>query len=220
MSIDREQAIRDLFGLVRRVARRVSRVVPAADADDLVGDGCIGLIRAVDTYDPERGPLDAYARRLILGAMLNGLRRLDPVSERARRTLREAERERYALAQSRGSFPSLQEMEQRKTGLHAARVAVFRHAPLSLEGTFTSDGPALADSAADPARFAVAAGVRREVLEAIALLPERQRKVIALHYYNRISLHAIGAQLNVSPQRVSQLHLRALERLRGLLATT
>jgi RNA polymerase sigma factor for flagellar operon FliA len=217
MSIGREESIRDLFGLVRRVARRVARVVPAADADDLVGDGCIGLIRAVDTYDPERGALEGYARRLILGAMLNGLRKLDPVSERARRTLREAERERYALAQARGTFPTLREMEQRRAGLQGARLAVFRHAPLSLEGTFTSDGPALADCAADPAGAAVAAGVRHEVLEAIALLPERQRKVFALHYYYRISLHAIGAQLNVSPQRVSQLHLRALERLRGLL---
>jgi RNA polymerase sigma factor for flagellar operon FliA len=218
VSVDREQTIRELFGLVRRVARRVSRVVPAADLDDLVGDGCVGLIRAVDTYDPARGALDGYARRLVLGAMLNGLRRLDPVSERARRTLREAERERQALAQARGTFPSLLEMEQRKAGLQAARIAAFRHAPLSLEGTFTSDGPVLADSGGDPARVAVAAGERREVLEAIALLPARQRKVIALHYYNRVSLHAIGAQLNVSPQRVSQLHLRALERLRGLLA--
>ncbi len=218
MSEDREAAIRDLFGLVRRVARRVARVIPAADPDDLVGDGCVGLIRAVDTYDPQRGALEGYARRLIVGAMLNGLRRLDPVSERARRTLREAERERHALAQARGAFPTQREMEQRKAGLHAARVAAFRHAPLSLEGTFTSDGPALADTGADPGRVAVEAGERREVLEAIALLPERQRKVIALHYYNRISLHAIGAQMNVSPQRVSQLHLRALERLRGLLA--
>ena len=57
-----------------------------ADRDDLLGDGALGLIRAVDTYDPLRGAtLEAYARKLIAGAMLNGLRKLDPVSERVRR---------------------------------------------------------------------------------------------------------------------------------------
>jgi RNA polymerase sigma factor (sigma-70 family) len=49
-------------------------------------------------------------------------------------------------------------------------------------------------------------------------LPERQRDVVALHYYSRLSLHAIGRRMNVSPQRVSQLHLTALARLRTMLA--
>ena len=218
MNAERERTIRELFPLVRKVARRVSRVVPSADFDDLVGDGSLGLIRAVDTYDPARGVLEAYARRLVLGAMLNGLRRLDPVSERARRTLREAERARHALAQARGSMPTMGEMERCTAGLRAARVAVHRHSPLSLEATFVSDGPAFADLGADPARAALEAGERREVVEAIALLPQRQRTIVALHYYNRVSLHAIGARMQVSAQRVSQLHLRALERLRRLLA--
>jgi RNA polymerase sigma factor FliA len=219
VSSAREEAIRDLFPLVRRVARRVQRVVPSADLDDLIGDGSIGLIRAVDTYDCRRGSLQHYARRLVIGAMLNGLRRMDPISERARRTLREAERARQQLAQERGAMPPMLEMEDRTPGLRAARAAAYRHTPLSLEGVFVSDGPAFADSGGDPARVAVAAGERREIVEAIDLLPERQRNIIALHYYSRVSLHAIGTRLNVSPQRVSQLHLRALAKLRGLLAS-
>ncbi|MBV8600101.1 MAG: sigma-70 family RNA polymerase sigma factor [Candidatus Eremiobacteraeota bacterium] len=214
----RETTIRDLFPLVRRVARRVARIVPSADLDDLVGDGSIGLIRAVDTYDPARGTLENYARKLVLGAMLNGLRRMDPISERARRTLRDAERQRQALAQERGAMPSQAEMELRIAGLKSARIAAFRHGPVSLEATYHADGPAYADWTADPAKVATAVGERREIVEAIRLLPDRQRRVIALHYYCRFSLHAIGTQLNVSPQRVSQLHLRALARLRGLLA--
>ena len=109
-------------------------------------------------------------------------------------------------------------MERRKTGLQSARIAAFRHSPLSLEGTFTSDGPALADFGADPARVAVAAGERREVLEAIALLPARQRKVIALHYYNR----DLAARDRGTAERFAAARLAAasaaLERLRGLLA--
>src|SRR5665213_3619587 len=110
---EREATIRSLLPLVRTMARRVARVVRAADLDDLIGDGSVGLIRAVDAFDPARGAsLETYVRRVVLGAMLNGLRRLDPVSERARRALREAERLRLALAQDRGSLPTLGEMER------------------------------------------------------------------------------------------------------------
>jgi RNA polymerase sigma factor for flagellar operon FliA len=215
---EREATIRSLFPLVRRVARRLSIIVPSADLDDLIGDGSIGLIRAVDTYDPTRGAtLDTYVRRLVLGAMLNGLRRLDPVSERVRRTLREADRERHALAQARGALPAMREMEALRPALRAARAAASRCTPLSLDATFPEDGAAYADVRDDPARLAVLAGERREVAQAIALLPERERKVVALHYYNRLSLHAIGSRMNVSAQRVSQLHIRALARLRTLL---
>jgi len=205
-----------MFALVRVVARRVSRLVPKADAEDLVGDGCVGLIRAVDTYDPARGAsLETYARRLVLGAMLNGLRRLDPVSERARRTIREADRERYELAQTRGTLPSQGEMERRRPGLRRARMAAFQMGAVSLEGLPGLRGTV--DALGDPARVALKAGERREIAETIALLPERQRRIVALHYYCRMSLHDIGRQLNVSPQRVSQLHLNALAHLRSML---
>src|SRR5580704_8532560 len=188
---EREDAIRQMFPMVRSTARRVGRLVPAADIDDLVGDGCIGLIRAVDTFDPFRGAaLETYARRLILGSMLNGLRKLDPVSERARRKIREADRDRHALAQARGTMPSMREMEERTAGLRSARCAAFRLAPLSLDAVNGSEGAP--DPHGDPARIALAAGERREVVEAIGLLPDRQRRIVALHYYSRLSLHAIG----------------------------
>src|SRR5580704_9537979 len=138
---EREDAIRQMFPMVRSTARRVGRLVPAADIDDLVGDGCIGLIRAVDTFDPFRGAaLETYARRLIIGAMLNGLRKLDPVSERARRKLREADRLRFEMAQERGTMPTMREMEGRTSGLRRARAAAYCLQPLSLDATVGSDG--------------------------------------------------------------------------------
>ncbi len=89
---ERERRIRALLPLVRSIARRVHRMVPMTDVDDLIGDGCVGLIRAVDAFDPARGvPLEHYARRVVLGAVLNGIRRMDPVSERMRRTMRSRE---------------------------------------------------------------------------------------------------------------------------------
>ena len=83
----REERIRALLPMVRQIARRVHRMVPMSDAEDLIGDGCVGLIRAVDGFDPTRGvPLEHYARRLILGSVLNGVRRMRSGTGSMRRT--------------------------------------------------------------------------------------------------------------------------------------
>ncbi len=216
MSDAREEAIRELFPLVRAIARRVARLVRAADPDDLVGDGSIGLIRAVDTFDPARGTkLEAYARRLILGTMLNGLRRLDPVSERVRRTMREAERKRFELAQELGRLPAFCELERDDPVLRAARIKAFRQSALSLDAPLPNEPNVLADYGSDPqARLDVRA-TELVLRAALAQLPARQRRILELHYYGDVSLHAIGARMRVSPQRVSQLHLEALARLRA-----
>ena len=216
----REQRIRQLFPLVRRIAWRLHRLVPAASRDDLIGDGSIGLIRAVDSFDPARGvSLEGYARKVIAGTMLNGLRRMDPISERTRRRIRRADQERYRLAQERGTMPTMSELEGAFEGLHEARTTVFRHTPLSLDAPLPRDENALLDTETDPALDVVRTSVARELREAIALLPPRQRRIMALHYYQQQSLHTISAQLNVSPQRVSQLHLRALSKLRATIPT-
>lgn len=212
---DREECIRALFPMVRRIARRVGRLVPGSDIDDLVGDGCVGLIRAVDSFDPERGPsLVQYAGRIVAGAMLNGIRRSDPVSERVRRTVREAERERYAIATQTGRLPSQSEMEARRPGLRRATVHAYRYAPVSLDAPLPTGERLSGDWGADPcavvAQRAEHAGVRR----ALQTLPERQRKLLAWHYFGEVSLHAIGMHLSISPQRVSQIHLAAIARLR------
>jgi RNA polymerase sigma factor for flagellar operon FliA len=215
---EREAEIRRLFPVVRQVARRLLRMVSASDLDDLIGDGSIGLIRAVDTFDAARGAsLEHYARKLIAGAMLNGLRRLDPVSERVRRTLRRAEERRFELAQQLGTLPTLAQMEALDPALRRARTAAHRQGTLSLDGPLACEHQALADESAEPGRSAARAVRRRELREALALLPERQRRIVALHYDGDQSLHAISRRMRVSPQRISQLHLDALWRLRQAL---
>ncbi len=216
---ERDARIRALFPLVRHIARRVHRVVGAAELDDLIGDGSVGLIRAVDGFDATRGsPLETYARRLILGAMLNGLRRRDPVSERSRRIVRRAEARRFALAQERGSLPPFGELERDDPALRRARIAAYRQAALSLDAPLPPGEPRPAAAGAEPAQEAVARAETRELHAAIALLPERQRRILTLHYGRDLSLHAIGERLRVSPQRVSQLHLAALAELRRTVA--
>ncbi len=219
MKADREHRIAELVPVVRQIARRVACVATGSEFDDLVGDGSLGLIRAVDTFDPTRGTtLESYARRLILGAMLNGLRRRDPVSERVRRTLRRAEEKRFALAQERGTLPAYAELEREDAALQRARVAAFRQSALSLDAHHGGRDP-LADTSADPSAQAAARAKSAALGEAVALLPERERRILSLHYAAEQSLHAIGASLRVSPQRVSQLHLTALARLRRTTAS-
>ena len=218
-SIDREAAIRRLLPTVRQIARRVLRVARLADLDDLIGDGSIGLIRAVDTFDPARGTtLELYARRLILGSMLNGLRRLDPVSERVRRTLRRAENKRYEIAQELGTLPTLGELERDDASLRRARTIAHHQAALSLDAPFPGGGEAVVDWSGDPSREVSARAKSRALREAVALLPARQQRILALHYSNDLTLHAISSKMSVSPQRVSQLHLNALARLRNVVS--
>lgn len=212
---NREAVVRSLLPLVRRVARRLKRLVPSLDFDDLFGDGCVGLIRAVDSYDPLRGPtIDDYARRLVLGAMLNGVRRMDPVSERARRAVRDGENARYALAVTRGNLPSEREMESHCPGYTRALGAVYRGQPLSLDAPLPRGESLSGDWREDPARICERHFERTALAKQIAELPPRQRAVLLLHYFAQNSLRAIGRRLSISPQRASQLHLSAVERLR------
>jgi RNA polymerase sigma factor for flagellar operon FliA len=214
--VDREEVVRRLFPLVRRLATRVSYTVNSAvDLDDLIGDGALGLLRAIDTYDPAYGTsLENYARRLAVGAMLNGLRRIDPISERARRAIRVADRERFERANAEGRLRTFGELERADPKLRRARAAAHMYAIRSLDAPYGSEGGTLADWRDEPSAKAVSSSSRRELQEAIALLPARQRQVVALHYYGELSLHAIGRKIGLSAQRVSQIHLMALAKLR------
>ncbi len=215
----REDAIRRLLPMVRAIARRIRVIIPTSDLDDLIGDGCVGIIRAVDAFDPTLGPsLENYARRVALGAMLNGIRRLDPVSERVRRLVRIAERERYALAVHCGAMPTNADMDARHPNLARARTEAHRGTPLSLDAPLPPEAGGEPQAGDDPAAIAVARAETRRIRSAIDALPSRQRTVILAHYFGERPLRALVDDLRVSPQRVSQLHILAIHRMRRTLA--
>jgi RNA polymerase sigma factor for flagellar operon FliA len=211
---EREEQIRALLPLVKRIARRISRFVPC-DFDDLVGDGSIGLIRAVDNFDPARGTsLEHYAGTLISGAMLNGIRRMDPVSERTRRIMRDGEIERYRIAAERGSVPTLDEMERHRPGFVRATINATIGVPLSLDRPLPEGESLRGDWSGDPARIVLDRSERDAIAARVDALPERQRLLIRDHYFAERSLREIGVRLRISPQRASQLHVAAMEKLR------
>jgi RNA polymerase sigma factor for flagellar operon FliA len=215
-AVQRTASVEVLFPKLRRWAGRVSRSVNgAAEMDDLIGDGSVGLVRAIDNYDPVYGTtLEQYARRVCLGAMLNGLRRMDPLSERLRRTIRLAERTRFARAQELGRLETESELERSVPKLRRARELARAVATLSLDVPYGIDPAALADPSGEPSDHALRASVKRELRDAIDALPQRHRQVMALHYYGEVSMHAIARQMEISPQRVSQIHRSALKKLR------
>lgn len=218
--IDREEQIRALFPLVRTIARRTARLLGTTDFDDLIGDGSVGLIRAVDSFDPLRGPsLEQYARRVIAGAMLNGIRRMDHVSERIRRTIRYADRERFALASERGSLPTIAEMEARHPAFRAARACAYRAIPLSIDAPLPNDERLHVDRSNNPQAIVETRDARALMHGALGKLPQRERRVIASHYFGEKSLRDLSRDLAISPQRVSQLHLLGLARLRRELTS-
>lgn len=211
----REEAIRSLLPLVKRVARRIHRMVSHLDLDDLIGDGSIGAIRAVDRYQTTRGTtLEQYAGKVIAGTILNGIRRWDPLSERARRELRDARREQYLLAGERGAMPTEHEMEQRRGKLSAARAAAVAAQPYSLDAALPDDEVVPPYWQDDPAQIFERMIQREQVIRAVAHLPGREQSILRRHYYDECSLRSLALEFAISPQRLSQLHRGALTRMR------
>jgi RNA polymerase sigma factor (sigma-70 family) len=145
------------------------------------------------------------------------LRKLDPVSERVRREVREAERDRFLLATQLGAMPTQQQMEQLRPALRRATAHAYRYAPLSLDGPLPYGERLSGDWEADPAAIAASRSESESVRAALHRLSPRQRHVLALHYFRGKSLHQIGKALAISPQRASQLHLAAIRNLKKAL---
>jgi RNA polymerase sigma factor for flagellar operon FliA len=215
---ERKEAILSLLPMARKMARAVARFARHAEFDDCFSDGCLGVMRAVDSFDPTRGVLlHRYARPIIAGAILNGLRDRDPVSEVVRRTMRRAQQLRYEMANERGELPSMEEMETIMPELTTARVKAHRGVEVSLDAPLPPGEHLSSDWAEDPSRVVERRDQAKLVKECVEQLPERMRKVINEHYFKSTKTQAISAELGVTPQRVSQLHHAALEQLRQKL---
>jgi len=210
---------------VRRLASSVLRRLPPHFTDeDLIGDGCVGLLRAIDRFDPERGmSFVKWASRLIRGSMLNGLRRMDSIPERVRRDARVLDKARWCVAQSAGTTPT--DVGLSRSKLATVQLALRRAVPLSLEAPARQhlDNPmTLRDRLAaddDPGATVVTKAAHAALSNAVRRLPKRERLIVAAFYGKEASFRTIGGRLGISKQRVSQIHGQALTALRSLLAT-
>jgi len=227
---DRSSLCEAALPLVRRIASCVLRRLPVYfTIDDLIGDGSVGLLRAIDRFDPSLGPsFEHWAGRIIRGSIFNGLRRMDFIPERVRRDARNLETSRWHIAQNSGVSPTDNEaaksagLDGRK--LAAVKLALRRCAQHSLDMPVpnSEDTQPLRDklrsTAADPAALVERLMLRQAVSRAVCALPARERLIVSSFYGSDVSLRQIGDRLGISKQRVSQLHVRALVGLRTALA--
>ncbi|MBA2474394.1 MAG: RNA polymerase sigma factor WhiG [Actinobacteria bacterium] len=229
----RDRLILTYAPLVKYVAGRLASGLPAhVDDDDLVSYGLLGLIGAIERYDPERDvKFETYAITRIKGSIIDELRALDWVPRSVRSRARDIERTIGELESRLGRAPSDEELAGKlglsQDELNESLSDISRTSIAALDELWTvsagGDQVALIDTiedshGPDPLSFLAQSEQREAIGEAIAGLPEREKLVITLYYYEELTLREIGEVLGVTESRVSQLHTKAVLRLKARLA--
>jgi RNA polymerase sigma factor for flagellar operon FliA len=236
---DKNQAVRDRLiltyaPLVKYVAGRLGSGLPAhVDENDLVSYGLLGLIGAIERFDPDREiKFETYAITRIRGSIIDELRALDWVPRSVRSRARDIERAIAELERTLRRAPTDEEIAA-KLGistdeLDESLTDIGRSSIAALDELWTvsssgGDQVALIDTIEDTqgpepqAEFAQTE-LKEALAESIARLPERERLVVTLYYYEELTLREIGEVLGVTESRVSQLHTKAILRMKGRLA--
>ena len=231
----RERLVVAYSPLVKYVAGRMSSGLPAhVEESDLISYGLTGLISAIERFDLTREiKFETYAITRIRGSIIDELRTLDWVPRSVRARAREIERANMKLEAKLQRAPSDEEMAV-ELGMstqdfqdallqisHSTIVALDELWNVSDSG---GDQVSLLDTlpdrgAPDPQQLVDQGELRDRIADAIAALPEREKLVIALYYYENLTLREIGEVLGVTESRVSQLHTKAVLRLRGKLGS-
>ena len=213
---------------VESLARRVAASMPhSIELGDLVQDGMLGLIDAACRFDEARGiKFETFAERRVRGAMIDALRR-DAWPRGVRRQRRQLEAAREQLRRELGVEPSLADLAAR-IGSDEARLGRTIVRITTIESTSPLSAGENVDGATLPAALVPSEPqapdkafeekeVRDRIRAAIASLPPRERRVVALYYYGEATMKQIGTEIGVNESRVSQLHARAIQRLRKSL---
>jgi len=229
----RERLVVAYSPLVKYVSGRMASGLPAhVDEADLISYGLVGLISAIARFEPEREiKFETYAITRIKGAIIDELRSLDWVPRSVRARARAIERANAKLEGKLQRAPTDEEMSAELAmtvdEFQAALLQISNSTVAALDETWTVSGSggdqvSLLDTlqdpdAEDPAAVMDQTDLRDRVADAIARLPEREKLVVALYYYENLTLREIGEVLGVTESRVSQLHTKAVLRLRSRL---
>jgi RNA polymerase sigma factor for flagellar operon FliA len=226
----REEAIHRYIHLVKYVAGRISvNLPPNVELNDLINDGVVGLIDAIEKYDDGRGvKFETYAITRIHGAIIDALRALDWVPRAVRQKSRELERAQHDLEAELGRQPSEDEVASRlgvtRRELEQLQQKVRGTSVLSLEEHLPNDRgndipllDTLKGDDGDLGSEVEQREIRESLLAAVESLSKQERTVIALYYFEGQTLKDIKAVLGVSESRVSQIHAQAVIHLRQKL---
>lgn len=233
----RSEAIRQKLGthyvyLVKSVVERIIGTLPRhIEKEDLINEGIVGLMESIDRFDPNRGiKFDTYGYTRVRGAVYDYLRSMDWVPRSLRTKSKETERSINALEKRLGRKASdlevAEEMNVTVGELSKLLSEVASAVHLSLdEGFQSSDGEEpltlmdrLEDTQADSGEAnLVAEALLANMAQAMEELPQNEQYVLGLYYQESMTLKEIGAVLGVTESRVSQLHTKAIMRLRSRL---
>jgi RNA polymerase sigma factor for flagellar operon FliA len=216
--------------LVRYVVGRLALgLPPSLQHDDLIGYGILGLIEAIDRFDPNQGVQFAtYAVSRIRGQIIDSLRSLDLLPRSVYRHNREIKEAISHLTLDLGRSPNDEEIAKKlniTTTQLRQRLRDTNFAMISLDRTITFDNGEesnLYSSLEDPRAVSPAeqlddAELKQELVRALGQLPERERIIISLYYNDGLTMKEIGQALDVSESRVSQVHAQTMLTLRSLI---
>jgi RNA polymerase sigma factor for flagellar operon FliA len=231
----RERLVVAYSPLVKYVAGRMGSGLPAhVEEADLISYGLTGLISAIERFDLGREiKFETYAITRIRGAIIDELRNLDWVPRSVRARARAIERANMKLEAQLRRAPTDEEMaselELSLEGFQEALLQISNSTIVALDELWSvpdssGDSVSLLDTlpdrdAPDPQAMVDQSELRDRVADAIAALPEREKLVIALYYYENLTLREIGEVLSVTESRISQLHTKAVLRLRSKFST-
>jgi RNA polymerase sigma factor for flagellar operon FliA len=226
---EREELILKFAPLIKLIVNRIAlRLPPHVDSEDLVNAGVIGLMDAIEKYDPMRGTsFKTYAEFRIKGAILDELRSLDWFPRSIRQKVNRLESAYADLERQLGRAADDEEVaEALKIDLEAFYEILAQASAVSLvsiydmgreEGEERSLVECLASGDPDPLDALESQEVYATVGRAIHQLPEKEQLVISLYYYDNLTMKEIGNVLNLTESRVSQIHTKAVLRLRAKL---
>ncbi|MEX2107914.1 MAG: RNA polymerase sigma factor WhiG [Solirubrobacterales bacterium] len=229
----RERLVVAYSPMVKFVAGRLGAGLPSHVEDaDLISYGLMGLIGSIERFEPERGiKFETFAMTRIRGAIIDELRSLDWVPRSVRSRAREIEAAQSKLEHELQRAPTdtelaakleLSEEELQTSLLEIANSSVFALDELWTVSDASGDQVSLLDTisdprADDPQESLASSEVKDRLTDAVASLPEREQLVVALYYYENLTLREIGEVLGVTESRVSQLHTKAVMRLKSAL---
>jgi RNA polymerase sigma factor for flagellar operon FliA len=230
----KEDMIVQYLPLVRCVAEKVHRrLPPGVDLESLVHSGVVGLLEALDRFDPKRGvEFEIYARYRIQGEVMECLRSLDWVSRSLRSWGRKIEAAKAKLAGKLAREPTAEEVAKK---LDISLESYYRLDQQVNDATLLSleDSSILSEADwertqekclhkafLDPLSFVESKDLVEKLAAAVAALPERERMVVTLYHYEELTLREIGGILDLSEGRICQIFGQAVGRLRSALSIT
>lgn len=221
----REQLIIEYAQLVKLVAGRLSMYLGHnVEYDDLVSYGIFGLIDAIDKFDLEKNvKFETYASLRIRGAILDQIRKMDWIPRSVRQRQRKIDEAMKQIEMRTGKTASDEELAK-QLGLTDEELCSWQTQLKVINvvslNEFEENGPEPMIDSAHPVRFSQPeevveeAELKEKLAESLELLTEKERRVIELYYYEDMTLKEISKILEVSESRISQLHTKALNKMR------